>query len=45
MVNSFRAEVGAQAAIIFDLLTDDAVTEKFPAIERRAIKDHIPWTR
>jgi hypothetical protein len=44
MVNSFRAEVGAKRAI-FDLLTDDAVTAKFPAIERRAIKDHIPWTR
>jgi hypothetical protein len=44
MVNSFRAEVGAKRAI-FDLLTDDAVTEKFPAIERRAIKEHIPWTR
>jgi hypothetical protein len=44
MVNSFRAEVGAKRAI-FDLLTDDAVTQKFPAIERRAIKDHIPWTR
>jgi len=44
MVNSFRAEVGAKRAI-FDLLTDDALTEKFPAIERRAIKEHIPWTR
>jgi hypothetical protein len=44
MVNSFRAEVGAKRAI-FDLLTDDAVTDKFPAIERRAIKEHIPWTR
>ena len=44
MVNSFRAEVGAKRAI-FDLLTDDSVTSKFPAIERRAIKEHIPWTR
>src|SRR5277367_3090521 len=44
MVNSFRAEVGAKRAI-FDLLTDEAVTQKFPAIERRAIKEHIPWTR
>lgn len=44
MVNSFRAEVGAKRAI-FDLLTDDTITSKFPAIERRAIKDHIPWTR
>src|SRR5258708_3286016 len=44
MVNSFRAEVGAKRAI-FDLLTDDAVTAKFPAAERKAIKEHIPWTR
>ena len=44
VVNSFRAEVGAKRAI-FDLLTDDAITEKFPAIERRAIKEHVPWTR
>jgi hypothetical protein len=44
MVNSFRAEVGAKRAI-FDLLTDDALTQKFPSLERKAIKDHIPWTR
>jgi hypothetical protein len=44
MVNSFRAEVGAKRAL-FDLLTDDAVTAKFPAAERKAIKEHIPWTR
>jgi hypothetical protein len=44
MVNSFRSEVSAKRAI-FDLLTDDAVTAKFPAAERKAIKDHIPWTR
>ena len=30
---------------MFDLLTDDAVTAKFPAVERKAIKDFIPWTR
>lgn len=44
MVNSFRSEVSAKRAI-FDLLTDDAVTAKFPAAERKAIKEHIPWTR
>ncbi len=44
MVNSFRSELGAKKAI-FDLLTDDAVTARFPAAERKAIKDHIPWTR
>ena len=34
MVNSFRSELGAKKAL-FDLLTDDAVTAKFPAAEER----------
>ncbi len=44
VVNSFRAELAHKKAI-FDLLTDDAVTAKFPAAERKAIRQHIPWTR
>ncbi|MGH9559476.1 MAG: hypothetical protein ACRD30_09575, partial [Bryobacteraceae bacterium] len=44
MVNSFRSELGTKKAM-FDLLTDDQVTAAFPAGERRAIKDFIPWTR
>jgi hypothetical protein len=44
MTNSFRAEMGSKKAL-FDLLTDDALTAKFPAAERKAIKDFIPWTR
>jgi hypothetical protein len=44
MVNSFRSDLGAKKAIL-DLLTDDAITSKFPAAERKAIKDYIPWTR
>ena len=44
MVNSFRAELGSKR-VIFDLLTDESVTAKFPAAERKAIKDFIPWTR
>jgi hypothetical protein len=44
MVNSFRSELGRKKAV-FDLLTDDAVTHGFPAVEKRAIKDFIPWTR
>jgi hypothetical protein len=44
MVNSFRSDLGAKKAIL-DLLTDDAVTAKFPSAERKAIKDYIPWTR
>lgn len=44
MVNSFRAELGQKLAIL-DLLTDDAVTAQFPAHEKKAIQDHVPWTR
>ncbi|MEQ1946342.1 MAG: hypothetical protein ABL995_04090 [Bryobacteraceae bacterium] len=44
MVNNFRAEVTSKRALL-DLLTDEAVTAKFPAAERKAIKDCIPWTR
>jgi len=44
MVNSFRSELGAKKAI-FDLLTDDSVVKNFPAVERRAIKEYVPWTR
>lgn len=44
MVNSFRSELGRKKAV-FDLLTDDAVVSDFPATEKRAIKDFIPWTR
>ncbi|PYT16115.1 MAG: hypothetical protein DMG59_11630 [Acidobacteria bacterium] len=44
MVNSFRSELGAKR-VIFDLLTDDSVTARFPAGERKAIKEFIPWTR
>jgi hypothetical protein len=44
MVNSFRAELGTKKAI-FDLLTDDTVTARFPAGERKAIKEFVPWTR
>jgi len=44
MINSFRTELGSKQAI-FDLLTDDTVTAKFPAAERKALKDFVPWTR
>ncbi len=30
---------------MFGLLTDETVTGKFPAVERKAIRDHVPWTR
>ena len=44
MVNSFRSEM-AQKKAIFELLTDESITGSFPASERRAIKEFIPWTR
>jgi hypothetical protein len=44
VVNSFRSEL-AQKKAIFDLLTDDSITSAFPAAERKAIRDYIPWTR
>jgi hypothetical protein len=44
VVNSFRSDLGSKKAIL-DLLTDEAVTAKFPAAEKKAIKDHVPWTR
>lgn len=44
VVNSFRSEM-AQKRAIFHLLTDEAVTAGFPASERKAIREHIPWTR
>jgi hypothetical protein len=44
MVNSFRADIGSKR-VIFDLLTDEKITGKFPAAEKRAIKEFVPWTR
>jgi len=44
MVNSFRAEL-AQKRAMFSLLTDEQLTAKFPIAERKAIQNHIPWTR
>jgi hypothetical protein len=44
VVNSFRSELAHKKAI-FGLLTDEAVTARFPAAERKAIRDHVPWTR
>jgi uncharacterized circularly permuted ATP-grasp superfamily protein len=44
VVNSFRSEI-AQKKALFDLLTDETVTARFPAVERKAIREFIPWTR
>jgi hypothetical protein len=44
VVNTFRAELAHKKAM-FGLLTDEALTAKFPAAERKAIREHVPWTR
>jgi hypothetical protein len=44
VVNSFRSEL-AQKKAIFDLLTDESITSSFPAVERKTIREYIPWTR
>jgi hypothetical protein len=44
MVNSFRSELGHKKAM-FGLLTDESLIAKFPAAERKAIREHVPWTR
>ena len=44
VVNSFRAELAHKKAM-FGLLTDETLVAKFPAAERKAIREHVPWTR
>src|SRR5207245_10357416 len=44
VVNSFRSELAHKKAM-FGLLTSESVTAQFPAAERKAIRDHVPWTR
>lgn len=44
VVNSFRSELAHKKAM-FGLLTDETLTGKFPSIERKAIREHVPWTR
>jgi hypothetical protein len=44
VVNSFRSELAHKKAM-FGLLTDESLTGKFPAAERKAIREHVPWTR
>ncbi len=44
VVNSFRTEMTRKRAMLA-LLTDESVTGSFPAAERKAIRESIPWTR
>jgi hypothetical protein len=44
VVNDFRSEV-AQRRVLFELLTDDDVTARLPAADRKLIRCFVPWTR
>ncbi|HVW85158.1 MAG TPA: circularly permuted type 2 ATP-grasp protein [Bryobacteraceae bacterium] len=44
IVNSFRSELSHKKAM-FALLTEESLTAKFPPNERKAIREHVPWTR
>jgi hypothetical protein len=44
VVNSFRSEMAHKRAI-FALLGDENLTAGFPAAERKAIQQFVPWTR
>jgi uncharacterized circularly permuted ATP-grasp superfamily protein len=44
IVNSFRSELSHKKAM-FALLTEESLTAKFPQNERKAIREHVPWTR
>ena len=44
VVNSFRSEMSHKRAMLA-LLTEDSLTAKFPLNERKAISEHVPWTR
>ncbi|HSW48872.1 MAG TPA: hypothetical protein VLH09_01800 [Bryobacteraceae bacterium] len=44
VVNSFRSEL-AHKRSIFALLSDETLTSSFPAAERNAIQQYVPWTR
>jgi hypothetical protein len=44
MVNSFRSELGRKQALL-SLLTDEEVTRRFPAVEKKAIREFVPTTR
>jgi hypothetical protein len=44
VVNGFRSELAHKRATL-GLLTDDTLTARFPAAERKAIREHVPWTR
>jgi hypothetical protein len=44
VVNDFRSEV-AQRRALFELLTDESVTARLPAADRKLVRTLVPWTR
>lgn len=44
VVNSFRSEMSHKRAMLA-LLTEESLIAKFPQNERKAINEHVPWTR
>jgi uncharacterized circularly permuted ATP-grasp superfamily protein len=44
VVNSFRSELSHKKAM-FALLTEESLIARFPQNERKAIREHVPWTR
>jgi hypothetical protein len=44
VVNSFRSEL-AQRRALFELLTDEKVTDKLASTDRELIREFVPWTR
>lgn len=44
VVNDFRSEL-AQRRVLFELLTDESVTARLPAADRKLIRTFVPWTR
>ena len=43
-VDSSRSELAHKKATL-GRLTDESLTAKFPVAERKAIREHVPWTR
>ncbi|MFL6354749.1 MAG: hypothetical protein ACJ74Z_23255 [Bryobacteraceae bacterium] len=44
VVNSFRSEIGNRRAL-FDLVTDETVTARLSIVDRKFIREFVPWTR
>ncbi|MGI8961932.1 MAG: hypothetical protein ACR2IV_19670 [Bryobacteraceae bacterium] len=44
LLNSFCSEIGQRRAL-FDLLTDETVTARLSTVDRKLIRQFVPWTR